>query len=574
MQGGTSRAPSRPEPAKMRREQLLLGTTRLQHRLRTTRPRKAIPLGAAIQRRGGLLILAFVPAQELRDLSGSLVQRLWHYPESPLVATSLNTELLAVPSAAIAVKHAMTIKPNMIAYSTAVGPSCEARNLRDFRVSDFIAIPPFQTAPLLGTSRKPEQIKVFVRQHEQRRAPTQAYAALAARQIRGGHASVAAVSNRPIAAQASLQDAHVGLKLDAIFFHGTSNGFRCDTNGTAPYRQNPNEGDLKAYRPRRRHALDWRVTDYPQLMPPRPKPHRRDRKSNGCRPWCTDADRPRRTRPPRRACHARTKPGRLARRKHPRASNEGTTSLFRRLAVPEEFRARRAKWACGLNGRSGECCGLFEPRRPCRRRGFLSQTGSGLANVLCRSLRFQHGVMNVGQRRDIHDSGISNFVGIIRPGDDKPEAVVSPIEVGVLPIVQPLCDAKELIDEFFQSLPGLAFRLPRLNQSIGSHAHGRILRCWLCQSEAPSAGRFVRAAKKTYCGERGGGRSILRVCCPRATRAACRRRIDWRNPHRRFPGRCRWAERFAPIWSGAVPRRLPRAASAWADLPESALWLE
>jgi hypothetical protein len=49
-----------------------------------------------------------------------------------------------VPIELIAVKHTITIKASITAYSTAVGPSSETRKRRNFRASDFMDIPPFQ----------------------------------------------------------------------------------------------------------------------------------------------------------------------------------------------------------------------------------------------------------------------------------------------------------------------------------------------------------------------------------------------------------------------------------------------
>ena len=59
-------------------------------------------------------------------------------------AMLLNVVLVAVPTELIAVKQTMTIKANMTAYSTAVGPSSETRKRCIFLASDFIGIPPFQ----------------------------------------------------------------------------------------------------------------------------------------------------------------------------------------------------------------------------------------------------------------------------------------------------------------------------------------------------------------------------------------------------------------------------------------------
>lgn len=69
---------------------------------------------------------------------------------------SRNVELALVPIALIAVKHTMTIKASITAYSTAVGPSSETRKRCIFLASDFIrysSIPVL--APFSGT--KPEK---------------------------------------------------------------------------------------------------------------------------------------------------------------------------------------------------------------------------------------------------------------------------------------------------------------------------------------------------------------------------------------------------------------------------------
>jgi hypothetical protein len=65
----------------------------------------------------------------------------------------LNVALALVPIELIAVKHTMTIKASITAYSTAVGPSSETRKRRNFRVSDFMDIPPFQFSFPLGNYR-------------------------------------------------------------------------------------------------------------------------------------------------------------------------------------------------------------------------------------------------------------------------------------------------------------------------------------------------------------------------------------------------------------------------------------
>jgi hypothetical protein len=61
-----------------------------------------------------------------------------------VVATLLKAELAFVPIDVIAVKHTITIKASITAYSTAVGPSSETRKRRNFKDKDFMAIPPFQ----------------------------------------------------------------------------------------------------------------------------------------------------------------------------------------------------------------------------------------------------------------------------------------------------------------------------------------------------------------------------------------------------------------------------------------------
>jgi hypothetical protein len=61
-----------------------------------------------------------------------------------VAATLLNVELALVPIELIAVKHTITIKASITAYSTAVGPSSQTRKRRNFKASDFMDIPPFQ----------------------------------------------------------------------------------------------------------------------------------------------------------------------------------------------------------------------------------------------------------------------------------------------------------------------------------------------------------------------------------------------------------------------------------------------
>jgi hypothetical protein len=73
------------------------------------------------------------------------------------LATLLNVLLAFVPTALMAVKHTMTMRDSITAYSTAVGPSSETRKRCTFRASDFMGIPPLQSAPL----RKPTGIKTY-----------------------------------------------------------------------------------------------------------------------------------------------------------------------------------------------------------------------------------------------------------------------------------------------------------------------------------------------------------------------------------------------------------------------------
>src|SRR5438128_1770186 len=54
-------------------------------------------------------------------------------------ATFWNVEFAFVPIERIAVKHTITIKASITAYSTAVGPSSETRNRRTFKARLFIA---------------------------------------------------------------------------------------------------------------------------------------------------------------------------------------------------------------------------------------------------------------------------------------------------------------------------------------------------------------------------------------------------------------------------------------------------
>ena len=57
---------------------------------------------------------------------------------SSSVAIESKAELALVPTAVIAVKQTITIKANITAYSTAVGPSSDTRNRRIFLVKLFI----------------------------------------------------------------------------------------------------------------------------------------------------------------------------------------------------------------------------------------------------------------------------------------------------------------------------------------------------------------------------------------------------------------------------------------------------
>ncbi len=59
-------------------------------------------------------------------------------PSGIFSAKLSNVALDLVPKVLIAAKHASTIKPNMRAYSTVVGPSSSARKRTIFRESDFM----------------------------------------------------------------------------------------------------------------------------------------------------------------------------------------------------------------------------------------------------------------------------------------------------------------------------------------------------------------------------------------------------------------------------------------------------
>jgi hypothetical protein len=68
------------------------------------------------------------------------------------LATLLNVVDALVPIAVIDAKQTITIKANITAYSTAVGPASETRKRRIFRASDFIRMPLQQWWPLAATS--------------------------------------------------------------------------------------------------------------------------------------------------------------------------------------------------------------------------------------------------------------------------------------------------------------------------------------------------------------------------------------------------------------------------------------
>lgn len=59
-------------------------------------------------------------------------------------ATVWNVALAEVPMELMAVRHTITIRANITAYSTAVGPSSETRKRCTFLASDFISVPPLQ----------------------------------------------------------------------------------------------------------------------------------------------------------------------------------------------------------------------------------------------------------------------------------------------------------------------------------------------------------------------------------------------------------------------------------------------
>jgi hypothetical protein len=61
-----------------------------------------------------------------------------HYEDGRVLATLLNVALVLVPTELMAVKQTITIRANITAYSTAVGPSSETRKRCTFRASDFI----------------------------------------------------------------------------------------------------------------------------------------------------------------------------------------------------------------------------------------------------------------------------------------------------------------------------------------------------------------------------------------------------------------------------------------------------
>jgi hypothetical protein len=73
------------------------------------------------------------------------------YDPDSLSAVLLKTALARVPTDVIAVRHTMTISDNITAYSTAVGPSSQARKRCNFSANDFIVPPPLQ---LLGSIEK------------------------------------------------------------------------------------------------------------------------------------------------------------------------------------------------------------------------------------------------------------------------------------------------------------------------------------------------------------------------------------------------------------------------------------
>ena len=102
---------------------------------------KTTPRGQFLWRRG-----VFPSLADFRKRGSSPFSRMYHvrrhrYSDAAML---LNVVLVAVPTELIAVKQTMTIKANMTAYSTAVGPSSETRKRCIFLASDFIGIPPFQ----------------------------------------------------------------------------------------------------------------------------------------------------------------------------------------------------------------------------------------------------------------------------------------------------------------------------------------------------------------------------------------------------------------------------------------------
>jgi len=58
--------------------------------------------------------------------------------------TSLNVPDACLPIELMAVRHTITIRASITAYSTAVGPSSETRKRCTFRASDFMSNPPFR----------------------------------------------------------------------------------------------------------------------------------------------------------------------------------------------------------------------------------------------------------------------------------------------------------------------------------------------------------------------------------------------------------------------------------------------
>ena len=101
---------------------------------------KTTPRGQFLWRRG-----VFPSLADFRKRGSSPFSRMSHVQRHRYsdAAMLLNVVLVAVPTELIAVKQTMTIKANMTAYSTAVGPSSETRKRCIFLASDFIGIPPF-----------------------------------------------------------------------------------------------------------------------------------------------------------------------------------------------------------------------------------------------------------------------------------------------------------------------------------------------------------------------------------------------------------------------------------------------